>query len=61
MQDCFALLGYGRMDVSHAGTSPLGSLPAYLASVEMMCYVKIITVRRSSLALFRAVIKYGEE
>ena len=41
----FALLGCGRTDVSHAGTSALGSPPANLASVGMMCYVKVRTVR----------------
>ena len=57
----FALLVCWRMDVSYAGTGPLRSPVTTLASVGMMCYAKVRTVRRSSLALFLAVIEYGEE
>ena len=57
----FALLGRRRTDISKVGTSPLGSLRATLASVGMMCYAKVRTVRRSWLALFRAVIEYGQK
>ena len=59
-KNVFALLGSRRTDVSHAGTGPLRSPLTTLASVGMMCHAKVRTVRRSSLALFLAVIEYGE-
>ena len=57
----FALSGCWRTDVSHAGTGPLRSPLTTLASAGMMCYAKVGMMRRSSIALFRAVIEYGEE
>ena len=49
------------MDVSRAGTSPLGWPPGNLASVGMMCYAEVKTGRRLSLVLFSVVFGQGGE